>query len=184
MVGHGLGFENRLSARGPVKFCGYPNDTVEEEQRVRPNPSMALVGGLMGTPAMTALIFVLAPMIGMKMDIVEILAEPFGGWRMGMLVHILNGAIIFPLVFVFLLYRLLPGPPATKGVAFGVVLWLLSQLIVMPIMGAGLFSAHVGGIRAVVTLLFGHVVYGWLLGLFPMLAQGELSLANRNRPLV
>jgi len=137
----------------------------------------------MGTPAMTALIFVLAPMIGMKMDIVETLAEPFGGWRMGMLVHILNGVIIFPLAFVFLLYRLLPGPPATKGVAFGVLLWLASQLIVMPIMGAGLFSAHVGGIRAVVALLLGHVLYGWLLGLFPMLAQGELSLANRNRPL-
>ena len=137
----------------------------------------------MGTPAMTALIFVLAPMIGMKMDIVETLAEPFGGWRMGMLVHILNGVIIFPLAFVFLLYRLLPGPPATKGVAFGVLLWLASQLIVMPIMGAGLFSAHVGGIRAVVALLLGHVLYGWLIGLFPMLAQGELSLANRNRPL-
>ena len=137
----------------------------------------------MGTPAMTALIFVLAPMIGMKIDIVETLAEPFGGWRMGMLVHILNGVIIFPLAFVFLLYRLLPGPPATKGVAFGVLLWLASQLIVMPIMGAGLFSAHVGGIRAVVALLLGHVLYGWLIGLFPMLAQGELSLANRNRPL-
>lgn len=150
---------------------------------MRPNPSLALLGGLMGTPAMTALIFVLAPMIGMKMDIVETLAEPFGGWRMGMLVHILNGVIIFPLAFVFLLYRLLPGPPATKGVAFGVLLWLASQLIVMPIMGAGLFSAHVGGIRAVVALLLGHVLYGWLLGLFPMLAQGELSLANRNRPL-
>jgi uncharacterized membrane protein YagU involved in acid resistance len=151
---------------------------------VRPNPNLALLGGLMGTPAMTALIFVIAPMIGMKMDIVEMLSETFGGWRMGMLVHILNGAIIFPLAFVFLFYRLIPGPPATKGVAFGVVLWLASQLIVMPIMGAGLFSAHVGGLRAVVVLLFGNVLYGWLLGLFPMLAQGELSLANRNRPLV
>ena len=151
---------------------------------MRSNLSMALVGGLMGTPAMTALIFVLAPMTGMNMDIVEMLAETFGGWRMGMLVHILNGAIIFPLVFVFLFYRLIPGPPATKGVAFGVVLWLASQLIVMPIMGAGLFSAHVGGIRAVVALLFGNVLYGWLVGLFPMLARGELSLANPNRPLV
>ena len=130
----------------------------------------------MGTPAMTALIFLLAPMIGMKMDIVEMLAETFGGWRMGMLVHILNGAIIFPLAFVFLFYRLIPGPPATKGVAFGLVLWLASQLIVMPIMGAGLFSAHVGGIRAAAVLLCGHVLYGWLLGLFPLLAQEELAL--------
>jgi len=131
----------------------------------------------MGTPAMTALIFVLAPMVGMKMDIVEMLAEPLGGWKMGMLVHILNGAIIFPLAFVFLFYRLLPGSPATKGVVFGVVLWLASQLLVMPIMGAGLFSAHVGGIRAAAVLLFGHVVYGWLDGLFPMLAQEASGVA-------
>jgi len=131
----------------------------------------------MGTPAMTALIFVLAPMVGMKMDIVEMLAEPLGGWKMGMLVHILNGAIIFPLAFVFLFYRLLPGSPATKGVVFGVVLWLASQLLVMPIMGAGLFSAHVGGIRAAAVLLFGHVVYGWLVGLFPMLAQEASGVA-------
>ena len=94
-----------------------------------------------------------------------------------MLVHILNGAIIFPLAFVFLFYRLLPGSPATKGVVFGVVLWLASQLLVMPIMGAGLFSAHVGGIRAAAVLLFGHVVYGWLVGLFPMLAQEASGVA-------
>jgi len=148
---------------------------------MRPNPSLALLGGLMGTPAMTALIYVLAPRIGVKMDIVEMLAETFGGWRMGMLVHILNGAIIFPLAFVFVFYRLIPGPPATKGVAFGIGLWVASQLIVMPIMGAGLFSSHAGGIRAAAVLLFGHVLYGWLLGLFPMLAQQELALANRNR---
>jgi uncharacterized membrane protein YagU involved in acid resistance len=149
---------------------------------VRPNPSLALLGGLMGTPAMTAFIYVLAPMVGVKMDIVEMLAEGFGGWRTGMLVHILNGAIVLPLAFVFLFYRLIPGRPATKGVVFGIVLWFASQVIMMPIMGAGLFSAHVGGIRAAAVLLFGHVLYGWLLGLFPMLAQEELPLANRNRP--
>lgn len=136
----------------------------------------------MGTPAMTALIYVLAPMMGMKMDIVQMLAATFGGWKMGMLVHILNGAIVFPLAFVFLFYRLLPGPLAIKAVVFGVVLWLTSQLIVMPIMGAGFFSAHVGGMKAVATLLLGHVLYGWLLGLFPMLAQEELSLCGKPKP--
>ena len=150
---------------------------------MKPNLSMTLVGGVMGTPAMTALTYVLAAMMGMRIDIVEMLAETFGGWKMGMLVHILNGVVVFPLAFVFLFYRLLPGSPTSKGIAFGVVLWLASQLVVMPIMGAGVFSAHVGGIRAVVALLLGNVVYGWLLGLFPTLAQEELSLANRNRPV-
>jgi len=142
----------------------------------RPSTSLAIAGGLIGTPAMTGLTYVmLAPIMGARMDTVEMLAETFGGWRMGMLAHILNGAIVLPLAFVFLFYRLLPGPPATKGVSFGVVLWLVSQMIVMPIMGAGLFSAHVGGMRVVVALLVGHVLYGWLLGLFPVLAQESLS---------
>lgn len=90
-----------------------------------------------------------------------------------MLVHILNGVIIFPAIFVFLLYRFLPGSHVAKGVAFGIALWLTSQLIVMPIMGAGLLSSHAGGMRAVAASLVGHVVYGSFLGLFPMLAHEE-----------
>lgn len=130
-----------------------------------PNLSVVLVGGLLGTPAMTVLMYMLAPVLGINTDIVAMLGEVLGGWKMGMLVHILNGAVIFPAVFVFLLYRLLPGPPIVKGIGFGLVLWLTSQAVVMPIMGAGFFSAHIGGLKAVVASLLGHVVYGSLLGL-------------------
>jgi uncharacterized membrane protein YagU involved in acid resistance len=140
----------------------------------RPNLSVVFVGGLLGTPAMTALMYVLAPVFGVNMDIITMLGEMLGGWRMGMLLHILNGAIIFPLVFVFLLYRFLPGSPIAKGTTFGILLWLTSESVVMPIMGAGFFSAHTGGLKAAVASLLGHVVYGWSLGLFPTLAQEDL----------
>lgn len=141
---------------------------------MKPNLSMTLIGGVLGTPAMSALMYVLAPVFGVNTDIVAMLGEMLGGWRTGMLVHILNGAVIFPVVFVFLLYRFLPGSPIAKGVTFGVLLWLTSQLIVMPIMGAGFFSAHFGGLKADGVSLFGHVVYGGLLGFFPTLAQEDL----------
>jgi len=98
-----------------------------------------------------------------------------------MLVHILNGVITFPVVFA-LLYRFLPGSPAAEGMAFGAALWLTSQLIVMPILGAGLFSSHAGGLRAVAASLFGHVVYGGFLGLFPMLAQ-EDPIPGKPKPV-
>lgn len=140
----------------------------------RPNLSVVFVGGLLGTPAMTALMYVLAPVFGVNMNIVTMLGEMLGGWRMGMLVHILNGAVIFPVVFAFLLYRFLPGSPLAKGITFGVLLWLTSQLVVMPVMGAGFFSAHIGGLKAAVASILGHVVYGGLLGLFPTLAQEDL----------
>jgi uncharacterized membrane protein YagU involved in acid resistance len=140
----------------------------------RPNLSFVFVGGLLGTPAMSALMYMLAPLLGVDMDLVTMLGEMLGGWRTGMLVHILNGAVIFPVVFVFLFYRLLPGSPITKGIAFGALLWLISELLVMPIMGAGLFSAHIAGPKAAAASLLGHVVYGWSLGLFPTLAQEDL----------
>jgi uncharacterized membrane protein YagU involved in acid resistance len=140
----------------------------------RPNLSVVFVGGLLGTPAMTALMYVLAPVFGVNTDIVTMLGEMLGGWRTGMLVHILNGAVIFPVAFVFLLYRFLPGSPIVKGITFGVLLWLTSELVVMPIMGAGFFSVHIGGLKAASASFLGHVVYGWSLGLFPTLAQEDL----------
>jgi uncharacterized membrane protein YagU involved in acid resistance len=148
---------------------------VEEEMNMKPNPTMVFLGGLLGTPAMTVLMYALALTLGVNTDIAAMLGEVLGGWRMGMLVHILNGIVIFPLAFAFLFYRFLPGPPVAKGIAFGGVLWFTSQLIVMPMMGAGLFSAHIGGLKAVAASLGGHMVYGWLLGVFPSLAQEGLA---------
>jgi len=139
---------------------------------MKPNLSLVFLGALIGTPAMTVAMYLVAPIVGVRVDIVAMLAEMLG-WRMGMLVHILNGVVIFPLIFAFLFYRLLPGSPAAKGMAFGAALWLTSQLIMMPVMGAGLFGLHAGGIRAVAASLFGHLVYGGFLGMFPMLAQED-----------
>jgi uncharacterized membrane protein YagU involved in acid resistance len=151
---------------------------VEEKMKMKPNPSMAFIGGLIGTPAMTGLMYALAPVIGVNTDVATMLGEVLGGWGMGMLVHILNGAVIFPLAFAFFFYRFLPGSLVTKGIAFGVLLWLTSQLVVTPLMGAGFFSAHVGGLKAVAASLLGHVVYGWFLGLFPSLAQDGLMTSQ------
>ncbi len=142
---------------------------------MKPNPTMVFLGGLLGTPAMTVLMYALALTLGVNTDIAAMLGEVLGGWKMGMLVHILNGVVIFPLAFAFLFYRFLPGPPVAKGIAFGGLLWLISQLVVMPMMGAGLFSAQIGGLKAVAASLGGHMVYGWLLGVFPSLAQEGLA---------
>lgn len=139
--------------------------------KIKPNPNLAFIGGLIGTPAMTVLMCLLAPALGVNTNIASMLGEILGGLRMGMLVHILNGTIIFPLAFACLFYRFLPGTATAKGITFGVLLWLTSQLVVMPMMGAGFLSAHIGGLKAVGASLMGHVVYGWSLGLFPSLAQ-------------
>ena len=141
----------------------------------RPNLSVILVGGLLGTPAMSALMYVMASVLGVNSEMATLLGEILGGWRAGMLVHILNGALIFPVIYVFLLYRYLPGPASVKGLEFGLILWLTSQILVMPLMGAGFFSLHIGGAKAAAASFLGHAAYGWSLGVFSSLAEEPVS---------
>ncbi len=99
-----------------------------------------------------------------KMDIAAMLGQILGGWTPGMMMHFANGVLIFPLIYAYLLFSRFPGAPAVKGVTWGGVLWVMAQLIVMPMMGAGVFGLKMGGIMSAFGSLIGHVVYGALLG--------------------
>jgi hypothetical protein len=72
-----------------------------------------------------------------------------GGW-VGM--PFMNGSLIFPLIYVLVLFRYLKGGPVVRGITWGVLLWLMAQLLVMPMIGAGMFSSRMGGMMAVVSL--------------------------------
>ena len=104
-------------------------------------------------------------MMGLKMDIAQMLGSMLGNnWWAGMMMHFVNGTIIFPLIYAYLLYQWLPGGPTIKGTTWGIVLWLLAQTIVMPMMGGGFFSMAMGGMMAAMGSLIGHLLYGSLLG--------------------
>ncbi len=132
-----------------------------------PHPTFAraVLGGFTGTLAMTAMMYVVAPMMELHMDIAAMLGSMLGGsWIAGMMMHFVNGAVIFPAIYAFALYPHLPGSPAIRGTVWGVVLWLIAQTVVMPIMGAGVFSSAMGGVMAAMGSLIGHILYGSLLG--------------------
>ncbi|MDP1569344.1 MAG: hypothetical protein Q8L86_05015 [Vicinamibacterales bacterium] len=132
---------------------------------MHPTPGRSIVGGLVGTAMMTAVMYLVAPLMGLNMDIAEMIGSMLGGsWAAGMAMHFVNGTLIFPLVYAYGLYAWLPGGPAVKGMAWGVVLWLVSQAVVMPMMGGGFFSMAMGGMMAVMGSLMGHLLYGALLG--------------------
>ena len=132
---------------------------------MRPNVTRLVLGGLVGTTAMTAMMYVVAPMMGVRMDIAAMLGSLLGGsWTAGLAMHLVNGTVVFPLVFGYLLVSRLPGPPALRGALWGAALWLIAQTMVMPMMGAGLFSAAAGGMAAAVGSLVGHLLYGTILG--------------------
>ncbi len=143
-----------------------------------PKPWRAVLGGVVGTMVMTLMMYFVAPMmLGRPMDIAAMLGGTVGSWGVGMLMHFVNGSIIFPLVYAYLLYRILPGEPWLKGTIWGLILWLLSQILVMPMMGAGLFSARAGGLMAVMASLIAHAIYGAVLG---AVTQGS-STPSRGR---
>ena len=131
-----------------------------------PTLARGVLGGLVGTAAMTAMMYVVAPMMGLRMDIAAMLGSMLGGsWAAGMMMHVVNGMVIFPAIYVYALYARLSGSATAKGAIWGVVLWLVQQVAVMPMMGGGLFSSEMGGMMAAAGSLAGHVVYGGLLGI-------------------
>jgi len=130
-----------------------------------PTLSRAMLGGFVGTLAMTAMMYFVAPMMGLHMDIAAMLGSMLGGsWAAGLMMHFVNGTVVFPAIYAYVLYARLPGSPLTKGTTWGVALWLVAQVVVMPMMGAGLFSSAAGGMMAAMGSLVGHVLYGSLLG--------------------
>ena len=129
------------------------------------NFGRAALGGFVGMLAMTAMMYMVAPMMGLHMDIAAMLGKALGvGWAAGLVMHFVNGTLIFPAVYAFVLASSLPGGPVVKGTMWGVILWLIAQLVVMPMMGAGVFSSEMGGMMAAGGSLVGHLLYGALLG--------------------
>jgi hypothetical protein len=124
-----------------------------------------IVGGFVGTLGMTMMMYLLAPMMGVKMDIAGSLAGMLAvPWAVGLLMHFLNGSVVFPLIYALVIFRYLKGGATIRGIMLGAVLWLMAQLLVMPMIGAGVFSSQIGGVMAVAASLMAHVVYGALLG--------------------
>lgn len=130
-----------------------------------PTFARAALGGFVGTLVMTGMMYLVAPMMGLNMDIAAMLGSMLGGsWAAGMMMHFVNGAVIFPAIYAYALYAYLPGSPAIRGTIWGLALWLVAQTVVMPMMGAGMFSSAMGGAMAAMGSLIGHILYGSLLG--------------------
>lgn len=144
---------------------------------MKPSIQRAIAGGFTATVVMTIVMYA-GPMMGMpKMDVAGMLGSLLGGnWWLGMIEHFINGSIIFPFIYAYLLYSVLPGQPWFKGALWGLALWFLAQTMVMPLMGMGFFSVltpEPG--MAVVGSLIGHLIYGVILGAF---AKGAAETAG------
>ena len=129
------------------------------------NFGKAVVAGLIGTLAMTV-VMLMAPMMGMPpMPIGNMLAGfmhvPVAlGWGM----HFMIGAVL-ALGYVYIFASKLPGSPMVRGAEFSLIPWLMAQVVVNPMMGAGVFASNTPApLLFVMGSLIGHVAFGAVLG--------------------
>jgi uncharacterized membrane protein YagU involved in acid resistance len=124
-----------------------------------------LKGGIIATAAMTLLMLV-APMMGMpEMPIGKMLAGFMGiPVAMGWVMHFVIG-IMLAAGYIFVGKNLMTGNDIVKGLVYSLIPFLMAQVVVMPMMGAGLFSANTPmPMMMVMGSLIGHLVYGAVLG--------------------
>jgi uncharacterized membrane protein YagU involved in acid resistance len=141
------------------------------------NLGKAVRAGLAGTVVMTALML-MAPMMGMPpMNIGAMLGSVMGGnVVLGWMAHFVFGVVLaigYAAVFV----NRLPGAPFVRGALYSLLPWLMAQVVVMPMMGAGLFS---GSMVAAGGSMMGHIAYGIALGaVYGAGVRGESARGRR-----
>ncbi len=129
----------------------------------------SLLGGVIGTAVMTA-VMMFAPMMGMpKMNAASMLSAMMGfplviGWLM----HFMIG-IIFALLYAFLFIEIVRkiGSNVLKGAIFGMAVFIFAQ-IAMAIMGKmmGGMPPMEGSMVLIMTgSIIGHVIFGIVVAL-------------------
>lgn len=133
------------------------------------NAKRATAAGVIGTGVITAL-WQVEPAIGLPRIAVGHILSTFmsvsvahlnvgiaGGW----IVHLLVG-IILALVYALFFAERLPGSPIVRGAWYGVIVFIISQLVFMPLVGGGFFSR--GDIELLAGSLLGNLAYGIVVG--------------------
>jgi Na+/proline symporter len=114
--------------------------------------------------------------MGEPLNVAGELGRLFGGsWGLGMALHFLIGVFVLPGIFIWLFYFRLPGAPWVKGIEYGVIIWLVAEIVVVPLSGGGFFHSGSGGASAVLVSFIGNVIYGYLLGAVTGRSEPELE---------
>lgn len=121
------------------------------------NLGKAVAAGIVGTLVMTGVGLYVAPMMGMPaMNPADMLAMQMGGMMLaGWVAHLMIG-IVLAIGYAFVAAKL-SGPAPVRGAVYGPAPWLLAMVVVMPMMGMGMFAGWLGS-------LIGHLMYGATVG--------------------
>jgi uncharacterized membrane protein YagU involved in acid resistance len=133
------------------------------------NAARAAVAGLLGTAAMTALLLI-EPSIGLpKIAMGQVLSSSLGlttahlsiGPAVGWALHFVIGMVL-ALIYGAAFDGRLPGGPVLRGVLYGCLVFVVAQVVFMPVVGGGFFSR--GDPELLAGSLLGHLLYGAVVG--------------------
>ena len=141
----------------------------------------AWFAGFVATTIITLMVYFVSPdLTGGPSDLAALIAGFLGvSWVTGLGAHFLIGTLVLPSVYLLLQNRVLTGGAAMRGMTWGLLLWVLSQSIVIPASGGGFFSQNAGGLKAAFDSLLAHLLYGLVLG---VLAGGPREASYSERP--
>ena len=98
-----------------------------------------------------------------ELDIISMLAGMMGGaLLLGWVMHFMIG-VGYGVAFHLTYDKLPTNSLIIKGVILGVVGWLVMMLMLMPMVGAGLFGMKMGVMAPMMTLVL-HAIFGAILG--------------------
>ncbi len=133
---------------------------------------LAILAGFMGTGIMTTL-SMLGPIMGLpKMDVAgmlsnfmgSLLGSSFAAPAIGWVAHFAIG-LMLALIYAFVFVKVLPGSTWVRGALYGLLPFLVAQIVVMPMMGMGFFTANApNAAMLVLGSLMGHLLYGLFVG--------------------
>jgi uncharacterized membrane protein YagU involved in acid resistance len=133
------------------------------------NAARAAVAGLLGTAAMTALLLV-EPSVGLpKIAMGQVLSSSLGlatahlaiGPAVGWALHFVIGMVL-ALIYGAVFAGRLAGRPVLGGMLYGCLVFVVAQVVFMPLVGGGFFSR--GDPELIAGSLLGHLLYGAVVG--------------------
>jgi hypothetical protein len=133
------------------------------------NVVRAAAAGFVGTAAMTALLLV-EPSVGLpKIAMGQVLSTSLGlttahlaigpalGWTLNFVI-----GMVLAVLYAAAFDGRLPGPALVRGMLYGAMVFVVAQVVFMPLVGGGLFSR--GDLELIAGSLLGHLLYGGVVG--------------------
>ena len=134
------------------------------------NLPKAIIAGVLGTIAMTLFMY-MGNFMGLQMNVPKMLGSMFGGSILiGWIMHFMIGSTLAVGYGLILNNQIRIDKLWLRGAIFGLVPWLMAQILVMPMMSmmngmtftSGLFS---GSFVMSFASLMAHLVFGAVVGL-------------------